>query len=211
MSPALSLHSAVKRIVHGTKHQLGLSRQPSACNVLLVRLDQGHLVFFLPAQEIRQIVCQCQGPRPLWLCVYPCECLRALASVKKKKKSGCGCQREKKVRLACENVYIWPCACVYIMVLVWETVWETKIACAGSNEKTPLPLCRVNVRVRSLDGLCVCISFCVCVWVRMYTAAFCIWKTHQNDYFLLMGINWCEVRQLSVNYNLCYSALVCTS
>lgn len=64
-------------------------------------------------------------------CSYACKC--------EKKKRGCGCQR-KKNRMACENEYIWPSACMRATVWVWEAVWETKIACVGWNEKTPLPL-----------------------------------------------------------------------
>lgn len=49
------------------------------------------------------------------VCVFICACVRVL----KRRNSGCGREKEKG-GLACENVYIWACVCVCIMLAVWR-------------------------------------------------------------------------------------------
>ena len=73
--------------------------------------------------------------------MFICACVRVL----KRRNSGCGREKEKGGP-ACENVYIWACVCVCIMLVVWRDCMKD---------------C-VNVRVKSVDGLCVYI-LCVCV------------------------------------------------
>lgn len=117
--------------------------------------------------------------------VFMCGCAYRLC-VQKKRNRGCGRQKKKKDGLACEYVYIWACVCVCVMLAVWESVWKTRIACVGWNEKAPLPLCRVNVRVRSVDGLSVFILLCVSVCVRVYVHSCCLYlkSAHKSDHFL---------------------------
>lgn len=112
------------------------------------------------------------------VCIYACEC-------EKKRNSGCGCGCQRKKQTDCRvKVCVFEPVCACVLCLWFDRLYEiAKIACVGSNEKTPLPLCWMNVRVRSMDGLCVYILLCVYV---------CVHSCHLNvksDHFLSMGIS----------------------
>lgn len=55
------------------------------------------------------------------VCVFMCGCAYHLC-VRKKRNRGCGRQK-KKDGLACENVYIWACVCMCVM-LWFERLYE---------------------------------------------------------------------------------------
>ena len=91
------------------------------------------------------------------VCVYACKCEKREivdVGVKKKRKK----KTDWRVKMC---IFGTVRACVYYACGLRDCMRETKIACVGSNEKTPLPLCWVNVRVKSMDGLCVYILLCV--------------------------------------------------